>query len=209
MSLHHHLTDQAVRFAPQASFVRKDPQQMRIAIAIPGQDHDETHASEGVGDPQEAIDRSRQRVEKAVLQPPERDAMLAVVPSLRAFAMSLCGNLDRADDLVQETLLRATANISSFEPGTNMPAWLFTILRNQFRRMVNSHTGMFVPGSNELMLAVARRSVSCTRSSARSRLPHNDIANARKLGTTASMASRSGGCSTAFSTLCRLRSIAS
>jgi len=133
MSLHHHLPDQAVRFAPQASFVREDPQQMRIAIAIPDQDDDETHTSEGVGDPQEAIDRSRQRVEKAVLQPPERDAMLAVVPSLRAFAMSLCGNLDRADDLVQETLLRATANISSFEPGTNMPAWLFTILRNQFR----------------------------------------------------------------------------
>jgi len=55
------------------------------------------------------------------------------VPSLRAFAMSLCGNVDRADDLVQETLLRAIANINSFEPGTNMSAWLFTILRNLFR----------------------------------------------------------------------------
>jgi RNA polymerase sigma-70 factor (ECF subfamily) len=59
--------------------------------------------------------------------------MLGVVPSLRAFAMSLCGNVDRADDLVQETLLRAIANIDSFEPGTNMSAWLFTILRNLFR----------------------------------------------------------------------------
>lgn len=61
-----------------------------------------------------------------------RDAMLAVVPSLRAFAISLCRNSDRAEDLVQDTLLRALANIHSFEPGTNMGAWLFTILRNRF-----------------------------------------------------------------------------
>lgn len=62
-----------------------------------------------------------------------REEMLAAVPKLRAFAISLCGKIDRADDLVQETLLRALANIDSFEPGTNMPAWLFTILRNLFR----------------------------------------------------------------------------
>jgi RNA polymerase sigma-70 factor, ECF subfamily len=67
------------------------------------------------------------------LDPTIRDSMLAAVPSLRAFAISLCGNVDRADDLVQETLLRALANIHSFQPGTNMPAWLFTILRNLFR----------------------------------------------------------------------------
>jgi len=62
-----------------------------------------------------------------------REVMLAAVPSLRAFAISLCGNVDRADDLVQEALLRALSNISSFQPGTNMSAWLFTILRNLFR----------------------------------------------------------------------------
>src|SRR5450830_460360 len=62
-----------------------------------------------------------------------RKAVLGAVPSLRAFAISLCGNVDRADDLVQETLLRALANINSFQPGTNMSAWLFTILRNLFR----------------------------------------------------------------------------
>src|SRR3981081_3670153 len=62
-----------------------------------------------------------------------REVMLAAVPSLRAFAISLCGNVDRADDLVQEALLRAWANLDSFEPGTNMSAWLFTILRNLFR----------------------------------------------------------------------------
>ncbi len=67
------------------------------------------------------------------LNPSVRDAMLAAVPSLRAFAISLSGNIDRADDLVQETLLRAIANIDSFQPGTNMSAWMFTILRNLFR----------------------------------------------------------------------------
>ena len=59
--------------------------------------------------------------------------MLAAVPRLRAFAIALCGKVDRADDLVQETLLRAIGNINSFQPGTNMCAWLFTILRNLFR----------------------------------------------------------------------------
>jgi len=67
------------------------------------------------------------------LDPTLRDQMLTAVPSLRAFAISLSGNVDRADDLVQETLLRAIANIDSFQPGTNMSAWLFTILRNLFR----------------------------------------------------------------------------
>ncbi len=45
------------------------------------------------------------------LTPSLKDAMLGAVPSLRAFAISLSGNIDRADDLVQETLLRAIANI--------------------------------------------------------------------------------------------------
>ena len=65
--------------------------------------------------------------------PAVRDAMLAAVPSLRAFAISLSGNVDRADDLVQETLLRAITNINSFQPGSHMSAWLFAILRNLFR----------------------------------------------------------------------------
>ncbi|GIK79504.1 MAG: sigma-70 family RNA polymerase sigma factor [Pseudorhodoplanes sp.] len=67
------------------------------------------------------------------LDPALRDQILSAVPSLRAFAISLSGNVDRADDLVQETMLRALANIHSFQPGTNMNAWLFTILRNLFR----------------------------------------------------------------------------
>jgi RNA polymerase sigma-70 factor (ECF subfamily) len=69
------------------------------------------------------------------MQASARDAMLAAVPSLRAFATLLCGNMDRADDLVQETLLRAMADadIDSFQPGMNMRAWLFSILRTLFR----------------------------------------------------------------------------
>jgi RNA polymerase sigma-70 factor (ECF subfamily) len=59
-----------------------------------------------------------------------RDELLSVVPNLRAFAVSLCGNPDRADDLVQETLVKAWSNFDSFVEGTNLPAWLFTILRN-------------------------------------------------------------------------------
>ena len=47
--------------------------------------------------------------------------------------MSLSGNLYRADDLVQDTLLRAISNIELFQPGTNLSAWLFTILHNLFR----------------------------------------------------------------------------
>ena len=61
-----------------------------------------------------------------------RDAMIAAMPGLRAFAISLCRNADQADDLVQDTLLRGCASISLFTPGTNMAAWLFTILRNLF-----------------------------------------------------------------------------
>jgi RNA polymerase sigma-70 factor (ECF subfamily) len=61
-----------------------------------------------------------------------REQILAAVPSLRAFATSLTDNRDRADDLVQDTILRAWANINRFERGTNLNAWLFTILRNQF-----------------------------------------------------------------------------
>lgn len=58
--------------------------------------------------------------------------MLDNVPALRAFAISLTRDGARADDLVQEALMKAWANLGSFTPGTNMRAWLFTILRNTF-----------------------------------------------------------------------------
>ena len=61
-----------------------------------------------------------------------RDGLLTAIPSLRAFAFSLIGRSDRADDLVQETLTKAWAHHDSFQPGTNLRAWLYTILRNEF-----------------------------------------------------------------------------
>ena len=61
-----------------------------------------------------------------------QERMLRIIPSLRVFACSLCRNRDRADDLLQETLLRAIDRIDRFENGTNIEAWLFTIMRNSF-----------------------------------------------------------------------------
>ncbi len=61
-----------------------------------------------------------------------QDEMVRALPAMRGFAMSLTMNAVRADDLVQETLLKAWAHRVSFVPGTNFVAWTFTILRNQF-----------------------------------------------------------------------------
>lgn len=61
-----------------------------------------------------------------------RDELADHLPALRAFAISLTRNAAAADDLVQETILKAWTNIDKFRPGTNLRAWLFTILRNTF-----------------------------------------------------------------------------
>lgn len=58
--------------------------------------------------------------------------LISAIPNLRAFATSLSRNSSHADDLVQETLVKAWANLASFQMGTNMKAWLFTILYNTF-----------------------------------------------------------------------------
>jgi RNA polymerase sigma-70 factor (ECF subfamily) len=60
------------------------------------------------------------------------DGIVACVPSLRKFAISLTRNVDLGEDLVQETVLRAISKQEQFITGTNLQAWLFTILRNQF-----------------------------------------------------------------------------
>ncbi len=61
-----------------------------------------------------------------------KDALVAEMGNLRAFAVSLCGDKERADDLVQETLFKAWNHLDSFKEGTNLKAWLFTILRNTY-----------------------------------------------------------------------------
>jgi RNA polymerase sigma-70 factor (ECF subfamily) len=61
---------------------------------------------------------------------PFADQLVALLPNLRRFAISLCRTRDGADDLVQAACERALANAERFEPGTSFPAWMFRILRN-------------------------------------------------------------------------------
>lgn len=61
-----------------------------------------------------------------------KDELVTHLGALRAFALSLCRNGTLADDLVQETVMKAWKSIGKFEVGTNMRAWLFTILRNTY-----------------------------------------------------------------------------
>ncbi len=68
-----------------------------------------------------------------------RDELIIHLPALRAFAISLTRNKSAADDLVQETILRAWSSFESFVPGTILRAWLFTILRNVFYSDLRKH----------------------------------------------------------------------
>ncbi|NEX95178.1 sigma-70 family RNA polymerase sigma factor [Caulobacter sp. 17J65-9] len=61
-----------------------------------------------------------------------RDGLTALIPQLRAFARTLCRNRAEADDLAQDALLKAWNARERFEAGTNLKAWAFMILRNQF-----------------------------------------------------------------------------
>ncbi len=63
---------------------------------------------------------------------PMREALVSAIPNLRAFAIALCRDASRADDLVQETLVKAWNNRRLYKEGTNLRAWLFTILRNTY-----------------------------------------------------------------------------
>jgi len=87
---------------------------------------------------------------RPVLEDEIRDGILAALPHLRAFAISLTGNVERADDLVQDAIVRGLHFLHQFERGTNLQGWLFTILRNQFhtnhrkrKREVEDADGVF------------------------------------------------------------------
>lgn len=69
---------------------------------------------------------------RALSDPDFKRALTEVAPHLRAFARALCGCRERADDLAQETMLRAWAARDRYSAGTNFKAWTFTILRNHF-----------------------------------------------------------------------------
>ncbi len=79
-----------------------------------------------------------------------RDELLDHLPALRAFALSLTRDGSSADDLVQDTIVKAWTHIDKFQAGTNLRAWLFTILRNTFysarrkvRREVSDTDGIY------------------------------------------------------------------
>ncbi|MEJ5978048.1 sigma-70 family RNA polymerase sigma factor [Novosphingobium sp. PS1R-30] len=82
--------------------------------------------------------------------------LLAVLPHLRAFARGLCGRPDFADDLVQETAIKAWTARERFTPGTNMRAWTFAILRNHFLSELrrNRHQADYDPDSAERLLVI-------------------------------------------------------
>jgi RNA polymerase sigma-70 factor (ECF subfamily) len=95
-----------------------------------------------------------------------REDVIAMIPALRAFAWSLSHNSSDADDLVQDTLIKAWTNREKFEIGTNLRAWMFTILRNTYytavvrkRREVRDEDGSYAatlttPASQDWSLQV-------------------------------------------------------
>lgn len=99
---------------------------------------------------------SRAAVPDAAGHADPRDRLAGAIPRLRAFAISLTRDVTKADDLVQETILKAWSNIDKFDPATNLDAWLFTILRNAFysalrktRREVQDSDGAFAATLSE------------------------------------------------------------
>jgi RNA polymerase sigma-70 factor (ECF subfamily) len=68
-----------------------------------------------------------------------REQLTSYLPSLRAFAISLTRNTASADDLVQDTIVKAWTNLDKFQRGSNLQAWLFTILRNTFYSNLRKH----------------------------------------------------------------------
>lgn len=82
--------------------------------------------------------------------------LVRVLPHLRAFARGLCGRPDMADDLVQETAIKAWAARDRFQPGTNFRAWTFAILRNHFLSELrrNRHQVDYDPDAAERLLVM-------------------------------------------------------
>lgn len=69
-----------------------------------------------------------------------RDELVTHLGALRAFAISLCRNPTLADDLVQDTVVRAWRSLASFQRGTNMRAWLFTICATPITPFIGSRS---------------------------------------------------------------------
>lgn len=86
-----------------------------------------------------------------------RDQLVEHLGAMRAFAISLTRNTATADDLVQDTLVKAWTNIDKFQPGTNMRAWLFTILRNTYYSLHRKRKREVEDGEGELAAGLAQK----------------------------------------------------
>ena len=110
-----------------------------------------------------------------------RDDIVALLPDLRAFARFMCREREAADDLVQNTVLAALNKQSQFTAGTNLKAWMFTIMRNRFysdlrmqrRRPVSVDTDSVAPlaavDNPEAAIAMKELSSALWRLSAQAR----------------------------------------
>jgi len=86
-----------------------------------------------------------------------KQQFVEILPHLRAFARSLCGQPTLADDLVQETVLKAWAARGSFTEGTNFKAWVFTILRNTYYSHVRARKREIEDSDGALVARLASR----------------------------------------------------
>lgn len=117
----------------------------------------------------------------------DRDALANEIPALRRYAQSLVGgSVDRADDLVQECLLRALTRMDRFRPGSNLRAWLITILRNLYideqRRQVRQTAALASVGNMRLSIAAPNQEASVALGELRERLDRMPARDKEVLG---------------------------
>jgi RNA polymerase sigma-70 factor (ECF subfamily) len=100
--------------------------------------------------------RDRQGASRSALDETFCEDLEAVLPALRAYARALCGSRDRADDTVQDALLKAWGSRASYRQGTNFKAWIFTIMRNSFLSSVRRRKfeGEYHEGAEEQLPAL-------------------------------------------------------
>lgn len=105
-----------------------------------------------------------------------RPDLIEHLPRLRRYARALTEDVTRADDLVQDTLERALLKLDLWQPGTDLRAWLFTLMHNLFINQIRSHRppdsaldeALDIPVSGGQMEALGARDIHA----ALARLPH-------------------------------------